>query len=72
MVSWARWQWFIAEQRKRDRSALFGDTSILFRQRNQRARELVEAAHMHKQSQLCVTVPTVTLHEKEVQYLGLV
>lgn len=51
---------------------LFGDTSVLFRHKNQRARELIEAAHIHKNSESCVSVPSVAIHDKELSYLGFV
>lgn len=51
---------------------LFGDTSVLFRHKNQRARELIEAAHIQKNSESCVSVPSVAIHDKELSYLGFV
>lgn len=46
-------------------------TSILYKHRSQKARKPVEAAHISNLSQACVSQASVTLHDKEISYLGI-
>ena len=50
---------------------LFKETSVLFSNRVQRTREIVEAAHISKSGVSCISCPSVALSSREVDYLDI-
>lgn len=45
------------------------ETEILFRHKDQATREIVEAFHIRKRGPDCVSQPSITLHDKEFDFL---
>lgn len=48
----------------------FHDTICIFRHNNQATREIVEAHHINKKGNLCVSMPSIALHDDEICFLN--
>uniref|UniRef100_L7LVB7 Putative tick transposon n=1 Tax=Rhipicephalus pulchellus TaxID=72859 RepID=L7LVB7_RHIPC len=49
---------------------LFEETAVLYKNKDQTSREIVEAYHMHVDTARCVSQTSISLHEKEIEFLN--
>ncbi|KAH9364408.1 hypothetical protein HPB48_012722 [Haemaphysalis longicornis] len=49
---------------------VFEDTVVIAKHKDQRVREIIEAYHMRKKAEKCVSIPSMSLAENEYVFLN--